>query len=357
VSAGELGRVDALLEIGRYDEAVVLLQQLLGADPSLASTADVWCRLSLAYLRLDRYGESLDAAGRAAGLAPDNEWAHRLASHSLESLGRGQESVGAAAECVRLAPHQWQGHARLAASLSAAGGDLVLARQAANQAVALAPYEPDAHSSMGLVALRQGDNATAERAFRHVLSLQPEHHSALNNLAVIQLRQRNLDGALSGFSAAVRSEPGQEVARRNIDIVVRAVVYRAQWFVFVGAYVTRRLVASDGVSGSSGGVGRPGRFVIVGLIAIAAVAGGWWSLRRIPPGLRSYARSVLRRSRLLLASAVLTVAAFGTLLAVVAPAKGSTAAGISAAAALTAVAGVVLSMASNPSRRFRFRRR
>jgi Flp pilus assembly protein TadD len=350
-SGADLARVDALLELGRYDDAVTALRRLLSADASLAGSSDSWCRLSLAYLRLDRFGDSLDAAGRAAALAPDNEWSHRLASHALESLGRGPEAVGAAAECVRLAPHQWQGHARLAASLSASGGDLVLARQAAGQAVALAPYEPDAHSAMGLVALRQGDNATAERAFRHVLSLQPDHHSALNNLAVIQLRQRNLDEALSGFSAAVRSEPGQEVAKRNIRIVVQAVVYRAQWFVFIAAWVTRQLVAKDGVAGSPGGVGRPVRVLVVGVIALAAVAGVLWSLRRIPLALRPYARSVLRRSKLLLVSAVVTVAALGTLLAVVVPADGRTASGVSAAAAGVALVGLLLSVLARSSRR------
>ena len=263
----------------------------------------MWCRLSLANLRLDRDNDALEAAGRAAALAPDNDWPHRLASHALESLGRKTRRSGLP-RGRRLAPHVWQGHARFAATLSAAGGDLRLARQAAGHAVQLAPFEPDAHSAMGLVALRQGDHDTAERAFRHVLSLQPEHHSALNNLAVVQLRKRDLDGALSGFSAAIRSEPQQEVARRNVDVVERAVLYRAQWFVFIAAYGT----AADRR-------GRPGP---AAQVADESASAGWhwsrrsppwpspaasWSLRRIPPALRPYARSLVRRNRLLLLSA------------------------------------------------------
>ena len=182
-----------------------------------------------------------------------------MASHALESLGRNEEAVRAAGEAVRLAPLTWQGHARFAATLSASGGDLRLARQAAGYAVQLAPDEPDAHSAMGLVALRQGDHDTAERAFKHVLSLQPEHHSALNNLAVVQLRRRDLDGALHGFSAAIRSEPQQEVARRNVDVVVRAVLYRAQWFVFIAAYITRQLISRHTSSGAQVVISRPER--------------------------------------------------------------------------------------------------
>jgi Flp pilus assembly protein TadD len=340
----ELSRIDALIDLGRYDEAVSGLRRLLASDPGAAVSSDVWCRLSLANLRLDRDPEALEAAGRAAALAPDNDWPHRLASHALESLGRHDEAVRAAGEAVRLAPNVWQGHARFAATLSASGGDLGLARQAAGHAVGLAPNEPDAHSAMGLVALRQGDLETAERAFRHVLSLQPEHHSALNNLAVVQLRRHDLDGALHGFSAAIRSEPQQEVARRNVDVVVRAVLYRAQWFVFLAAYGTRQVIGGHLFGGAHAAMGRPVRFAVVGVVAALAIAGAVWSLRRIPAALRPYARSVVRRSRLLLLSAAVTVAAFGTLLAVTVPARTSTAGAVSAAASLLGVLGVLLSI-------------
>jgi tetratricopeptide (TPR) repeat protein len=342
----ELSRIDALIDLGRYDEAVTALRRLLATDGAAAADADAWCRLSLANLRLDRDADALDAAGRAAALTPDNDWPHRLASHALESLGRHDEAVRAAGEAVRLAPYTWQGHARFAATLSASGGDLRLARQAAGYAVELAPNEPDAHSAMGLVALRQGDHDTAERAFKHVLSLQPDHHSALNNLAVVQLRRRDLDGALNGFSAAIRSEPQQEVARRNVDVVVRAVLYRAQWFVFLAAYGTRWIVSRHDAHQVQVAMGRPERLVVVAVIGAFAVAGGVWSLRRIPPPLRPYARSVVRRSRLLLLSASVSVCAFLTVLAVVVPARATTAAGVSAVAALLGVLGVLLSMAN-----------
>jgi Flp pilus assembly protein TadD len=359
VSGAELSRIDALIDLGRYDDAVTSLRRLLATDGDAVGNADVWCRLSLACLRLERNPEALEAAGRAAALAPDNDWPHRLASHALESMGRGPEAVRAAAEAVRLAPHVWQGHARFAATLSASGGDLLLARQAATHAVQLAPNEPDAHSAMGLVALRQGDHSTAERAFKHVLSLQPDHHSALNNLAVVQLRRRDLDGALTGFSAAIRSEPQQEVARRNVDVVVRAILYRAQWFVFLAAYGLRQIVGRRTADGTQAVTGQPMRFAIVLAIAALAVAGGVWSLRRIPPALRPYARSMVRRSKLLMLGTAVTVLAFGALLSVVIPASSDTAAELSGAAAVLGVVGVGLSILARQGRQWRmpFRRR
>jgi Flp pilus assembly protein TadD len=359
VSLPELTRIDALIDVSRYDEAVTALHRMLAGDGVAANDDGVWCRLSLALLRLDRDAEALQAAGRAAALAPDNDWPHRLASHALESLGRREDAVRAAAEAVRLAPQVWQGHARFAATMSAAGGDMALARQAAHHAVTLAPLEPDAHSAFGLVALRQGDHDTAERAFRHVLSLQPDHHSALNNLGVVQLRKRDVDGALSGFSAAIRSEPQQEVARRNVDVVVRAVLYRAQWFVFMAAFGVGQLVGRDASDGHPAVTGRLGRLVLVAAIAALALGAGVWSLRRIPRALRPYARSLVRRSRVLLLSSAITVLAFGTLLAVVAPSRSSTAAALSGWAALLGVAGVLLSFAARQDGRLRlpFRRR
>jgi Flp pilus assembly protein TadD len=351
--------IDAYIDVGRYDAAVTALQRLLASDATAAHDGDVWCRLSLAYLRLDRDTDALQAAGRAAALSPDNDWPHRLASHALESLGRKDEAVRAAAEAVGLAPFVWQGHARFAATMSAAGGDLLLARQAALHAVQLAPNEPDAHSAVGLVALRQGDHDTAEQAFRHVLSLQPDHHSALNNLGVIQLRRRNLDGALSGFSAAIRSEPQQEVARRNVDVVVRAVLYRAQWVVFIAAYGLRQIVGHTDSDGHQTVMSRTDRLGLVAAIAALAVGAGLWSLRRIPPGLRPYTRSLVRRSKVLLVSSSITALAFGVLLAVVAPSRSSTAATLSGWAAAFGAAGVLLSLAARQNGKLQlpFRRR
>ena len=344
-----VARIDSLIELGRYDDVVRTVQALMAEDGAAASDGGLWCRLSLAYLRLERDVEALEAAGHAAALLPDSDWPHRLASHALESLGRNDEAVRAAAESVRLAPYTWQGHARFAATLSASGGDLQLARQAANHAVSLAPNEPDAHSAMGLVALRQGDYQTAEKAFRHVLSLQPDHHSALNNLAVVQLRHRDLDGALSGFSAAIRSDPSQEVARRNVDSVVRAVLYRAQWFVFVAAYLARQVLDQhDG--GHRTDIGRPARIAVALGVAALAGLGAWWSLQRIPRGLRPYAWSVVRRSRVLFASAIVTIAAFCALLAVPIPSGPDAAATLAAVAAGLALVGILLSMAARGAR-------
>lgn len=359
MSFPDLSRIDALIDLGRYEDAVAALNRLLATDSAAANEGDVWCRLSLAFLRLDRDTEALQAAGRAAALAPDNDWPHRLASHALESLGRKDEAVQAAAAAVRLAPFVWQGHARFAATVSAAGGDLNLARQAAQHAVELAPLEPDAHSAVGLVALRQGDHETAERAFRHTLSLQPDHHSALNNLGVVQLRRRDLDGALSGFSAAIRSEPAQEVARRNVDVVVRAVLYRAQWFVLLAAGGLHQIIGGTGSSGRQTVTTRPERIALVAAIAALAVAASIWSLRRIPLALRPYARSLVRRSWVLLASSAVTVLAFGTLLAVVLPSRSSTAASLSGWAAVLGVVAVLLSVSARQTGRMQlpFRRR
>ena len=40
----ELSRIDALIDLGRYDEAVTGLRRLLATDGAAAQDADVWCR-------------------------------------------------------------------------------------------------------------------------------------------------------------------------------------------------------------------------------------------------------------------------------------------------------------------------
>ena len=89
MTGAELGRIDALLDLGRYDEVVVLVRRVMASDGDAAGNAELWCRLSLAELRLDHDAEALDAANHACALAPDNDWPHRLASHQLSGIAVG----------------------------------------------------------------------------------------------------------------------------------------------------------------------------------------------------------------------------------------------------------------------------
>lgn len=208
--AHQLARIEALLDVRREDRAVVLLRQLLAADPH---DAGVLRMLAYALVRLGEHGAALDAAHQALALDPEDEWGHRLASTALAALGRWVPAVTAAQESVRLAPGNWRGHAHLARALvdravhspAAFNGPVLRgARQAAERAVELAPEEPDAHYAQALVAQRRGRVGEARAGYRRALQLDPEHVGALTALGELQPR---LSGAANLFGSALRVDP------------------------------------------------------------------------------------------------------------------------------------------------------
>src|SRR5690349_15572218 len=68
-------RAETLYELGRYREAIVLLNGLLARDPE---DAYVLCALAANLLNLKETGKALEYAERAIAANPDQEWGHRL---------------------------------------------------------------------------------------------------------------------------------------------------------------------------------------------------------------------------------------------------------------------------------------
>ncbi|HET8751049.1 MAG TPA: tetratricopeptide repeat protein, partial [Gaiellaceae bacterium] len=198
----KLERAQALIGIGRFDEASSTLRELLGAEPDIAPA---WCLLSQAQIGVGQMESALDSAERAAALAPDDDWPHRLRSLALLQLGDKDGAIAAAREAVATGPDNWQAHRRLAIALGAAKRDLDYALAAGERAVALAPNEPEAHFALGLVLDARRQRKLADQAFRRALALDPQHGPSRTALARRQLvgsrfgRAGKLADAAAGF--------------------------------------------------------------------------------------------------------------------------------------------------------------
>jgi tetratricopeptide (TPR) repeat protein len=242
-------RVEVLCELERWSDALPLLGQVLAGDPE----NDVaWCRLAQCHLGLGRPEAAMSAAGRAAALAPDTEWPHRLFSFAASSLGEHDLAIRAAREAVRLEPLAWPTHLRLAAALlrscARAGRYDRQARavraeagQAAAEALALAPNEAQVHLVHGSVAAAQGRPADAERAYRTALSLEPNSSSAHHLLAGLQLHRSvgaaGLADAVSGFATALAADPTAQPSRHSLETALRIFLGRAAYGLFAAAYL------------------------------------------------------------------------------------------------------------------------
>ena len=71
-----------MLEAKRYEQAAVLLAELVAADPD---DDRAWGLLARAHLGAGRYSDTATAAARAAVLAPWDDWPHRLISKAFIS--------------------------------------------------------------------------------------------------------------------------------------------------------------------------------------------------------------------------------------------------------------------------------
>lgn len=281
-------RIEALVELGRHAQARELVTAALAESPDDRDLHGLHAR---ALLGLGDPDAALRAGNRVVALAPDDEWGHRLCSVALDHLGQLQEAARAAAEAVRLAPHAWQTHQRYAAaSLRLPGGQLE-AHAAAMRAVELAPNEPEAHFTVGLVAQHRSDHDIARAAYQRTLALDPTHAQALNNLTVLEGSLR-LGRAARGFAGALRHDAQDDTARQNLKGLLVSFLFRLYLF-GLACFVTGLLVvrATDGPG--------PASLVVLACYLLGATAYGVLTWRHVPTGVRLYLRSQLRSGMVL----------------------------------------------------------
>jgi tetratricopeptide (TPR) repeat protein len=323
----ELERVEALLELGRPDEAIPRVAALVAAAPDDSRRLAL---LAEALLDAGRPQESLTAAQRAVAADPGSSRAHSLACAALLDLERYGEAASAAREGLRLAPHEQAhllnlayalaGTAEAAAALGPRRRRLVReARAAAKEAVRLDPDSADAHATLGYVASVGGPRRAAVASYRRALQIDPHHALASSNLGAIRLNTYRLHQAGLQLSAALVSDPSLEVAHQNLAVLLRRglVVVTA-----VSVVAVFPLVAGLEVEAQTGsrtwrtGVGA----AFLGLLVLA-----WTALRRLPLSVRRYFSVVLRRRALHQVIALVAVASSAsTLLVAVLPRRLAT---------------------------------
>jgi tetratricopeptide (TPR) repeat protein len=155
--------VDALIELGRYDEAFAAVDRLVDRSADLTSLA----RLSYAReLQGDLPGalEAMQRAAAAPGLAPENTaFALALVGQLEQQNGNPEEARAAYETALGLVPHHAPSIAGLG-RLAVASGDLEDARTLFEQAVDVLPM-PEYVIALGETLEATGDAAGARRQY------------------------------------------------------------------------------------------------------------------------------------------------------------------------------------------------
>jgi tetratricopeptide (TPR) repeat protein len=207
-----LARAEALIDIGRSDDAVTWLQRAIGAEPH---NTDAHCLQALALLRLGDHAQALQAAQQAVLTDPTHEWPHRLRSVILLQLGHKREALEAAREAARLGPSVLEALFTLARA-ELASGRTRDAQATVERLVASAPERDLAHVMRGNVAIEQKAWRAAEEHYRRALVINPQHWEAMNNLGVALQGQGREQEAIACFHHAARIDPTSHLIQNNL---------------------------------------------------------------------------------------------------------------------------------------------
>ena len=142
--------------------------------------AGVWFYLGLAYRKLGRYEEAIDAYKQTIRIKPDATEAHNNLGAAYHKLGRYQEAIEAYKQVIRINPDDADAHN----NLGIAYGKLGRYREAIDackQAIRIKPDYAEAHYNLGTTYLKIGDKGSALEEYKILKTLDAELANKLFN--------------------------------------------------------------------------------------------------------------------------------------------------------------------------------
>ena len=161
--------------------------------------------------------------GLAIAVTHDNWIAMRNLGGALVAAGRAQEGIAQFRSSHALAPRQPGTDYQLGSAL-AAGGDWAGALPFFTAAVDLMPDYGSAQYARGTALARLGRTEEAVPSLERALTLKldrPFQAEAHNTLGVRAAGSWNRAGAERHFRAAVELNPSLDIARRNLEALMR----------------------------------------------------------------------------------------------------------------------------------------
>ncbi len=201
---------------GYLDQAEASFQQALRDDPR---SAEALYGIGSVYLNEDRSAAAREIFERVVKLNanyPDtlpDAWNNLGVIATRE--GRVGDSVPCFLEALRLNPH----HLLSLDNLGNAYRSLQRwdeARAVLESAVEVAPQDPEANYSLGMVFAQAGDNSKAYEYLQRALKARPMYPEALNNLGVLYLMTQRIDQAVESFEQCIRVAPAFDQAYLNL---------------------------------------------------------------------------------------------------------------------------------------------
>jgi len=220
------GGAFALMQQGKYDEAVSRLRSQAATDPLVLDGAIKSSDVSqaIAALKRDGGGQALASLADAVRRQPTSSEAHRVLGIAYASASQTEKSIDALRMAVRL--DAGNERARLAlADVLVASNDAAAARVVLADTARAIPESGQALWKLGQVHLQFGDEANAVRSFESAARLAPFAGAGLLQAAIGRLYNNRLDfdAAATAYGKRITLTPNNSAA--HLDL---ADIYRAQ---------------------------------------------------------------------------------------------------------------------------------
>jgi len=205
----------ALAAEGYVDEAILLHRQAIAQKSVLQFDQYAWYNLGYALTLKRDYAGAAQAFTRAALLRPGFVEALSNLGNCCRILHRTEMAEHCFAEVLRLNPRHVS--ARLNAVLLCRDrNDMTGATRLLDEAVAVAPQNPDVWFQRGVQHLLERRPNEALQCWNRVLAIDPEHCDAHLALAASLTQRNDFDGAIEHLQTAAQVAPNRAGVHNNL---------------------------------------------------------------------------------------------------------------------------------------------
>jgi cytochrome c-type biogenesis protein CcmH/NrfG len=298
-------RADALIELGRYDEAAALLGRRLAEDPD---DARAWTKLARCRLAAKDAEQALNAIEEALRRGPEDInalYTHaqvlRRANH-LDHAVRWQRAEASLRAALRVDPQNSAVHASLGEFLLYYPHRRAEALELAREAVRLDPEDVRAYEALWMTAAGASDTDTYNWALRQVLRLEPTNGRAL---MLVSGQEASQPGVTAGRAAEIYADalavhPDSPGLRTDLDRATYRLLRGVRWLALIclaAAGTMIDLFPTDGEAVRELPVPLGNRLWVLCVMAAIWGFGAWRRYRRLRAGVRLNVRSLVRRGR------------------------------------------------------------
>ncbi|MEJ2117043.1 MAG: tetratricopeptide repeat protein [Alphaproteobacteria bacterium] len=204
--------------LGKFEEAVVFIQQALEIVPDLA---EAHSDLGVVLCELNRLEEARRACETAISLNPALHPAYSNLGNVLKSQGDYEGAAEAYRKALAISPDYASAHANLGVVLINLGQPEE-ALAACSKGVELAPNRADTHVALGHVLRHTGNIDEAMATYLRAIDLNPSLASVYSDLGCLLQEKGEWDAAMQAHEKALTMQPNNARILNNIGVTLKA---------------------------------------------------------------------------------------------------------------------------------------